>query len=115
MKMTTFRFDRGVKGMNVVASYDRGWNEGLQCAGTGGWSDEVSLNDDGAALFRISNGKSQLSICGMTYIRGMMFSVVPLSETVEGFEIDQDDNGITVVCKGVYRIEYQPVEMPPRR
>lgn len=115
MQTTTFRFNKGAKGMSVIVSYDTGWNEGLQCGGAGGWSDEVALNEHDAALFRISNGKGRLSICGMTYIRGMMFSVVPLSETVEGFEIDQDDNGITVVCKGAYALEYEPADLPPRR
>ena len=115
MTETTFRFTKGPNGMTVAVSYDTGWNEGLQCSGEGGWLDEVALNDDDAAIFRIRNIKTRkrLSICGVRYWRGMTFSVVCLDDNAEGFEITEDEQGVTVVCKGGSSLEYDPAEPPP--
>jgi hypothetical protein len=116
MTDTTFRFTRGTKGMAVAASYDTGWNEGLQCGGAGGWTDEVALNDDDAAVFRMRNMKTgnRISVCGMRYWRGMTFSAVVLTDSVEGFDITEDADGITVVCKGGSSIEYTPAVPAPK-
>lgn len=115
MTETTFRFTQGPKGMTVAVSYDTGWNEGLQCSGEGGWLDEVALNEDDAAIFRIRNirTRKRLSICGMRHWRGMTFSVVCLDDTAEGFEITEDEAGVTVVCFGGSSLEYEPAEPPP--
>lgn len=116
MTETTFRFTRGPNGMTVAVSYDTGWNEGLDCGGEGGWLDEVALNDDDAAIFRIRNIKTnrRLSICGVRSGRGMTFSVVALDETTEGFEIDEDSKGFTIVCYGPSSLEYDPAVPAPR-
>lgn len=114
MSDITFCFTKGSKGMQVAASYDTGWNEGLQCGGKGGWTDEVALNDHDAAVFRVRNirtGKS-LSICGLRWWRGMTFSVVSLDETVDGFTINEEPTQVTVVCHGPFSIKYDPAEIP---
>lgn len=100
--------------MTVTASYDTGWNKLLQCGGHGGWTDQVALNEQDAALFQISNGHSRLSICGMKWIRGMTFSVLSLSNTIQGFEIVENDNAVTIVCKGPYTVEYDSANLAPK-
>lgn len=116
MTETTFRFTKGDKGMTVAVSYDTGWNEGLQCSGEGGWLDEVAFNEDDAAIFRVRNIKTRkrVSICGVRNWRGMTFSVVCLDDTAEGFEITEDEAGVTVVCKAGSAIEYEPAVPAPR-
>ena len=111
---TIFRFTKGDNGMLVTASYDTGWNEGLQCSGKGGWTDEVALNDDDAAIFRMGNMKTgnKISVCGIKYFRGMTFSAVALTDSVDGFDITQDTDSVTVVCKGGSTLEYDPADPP---
>lgn len=117
MTDTTFRFTQGDNGMLVTASYDNGWNDGLQCGGAGGWIDEVALNDDDAAVFRMRNMKTgnKISVCGIKYFRGMTFSAVALTDSVDGFDITQDTNSVTVVCKGGSTLDYDPADPPPKK
>lgn len=112
--VTTFRFEKGSKGMAVTASYDTGWNETLKMDGYGGWTDEVALNDHDAALFYVSNGRAKLSICGMKHWCGMNFSVIVLTQTKEGFEITEDETGVTVVCEGMFATQYERASPVPR-
>ena len=114
MTDTTFRFVKCDKGMQVTASYDTGWNEGMQCGGKGSWTDEVAVNDDSAAIFRVRNIRTgaKVSVCGMKWLRDMTFSVMFVGDIFEGFTIDQGDDYVAVTCHGPSSIEYTPVEIP---
>ena len=114
MTDTTFRFVKCKNGMQVTASYDTGWHEGLQCGGKGGWTDEVAFNEDDAAVFRMRNVRTgaKISICGMKWLRDMTFSVIFVSEVFDGFTVNEGEDYVEVTCYGPSSIEYTPVKLP---
>jgi hypothetical protein len=121
MNHAVFEFTKGHYGMHVKCHTDHGWNEGLGCGGRVGWEDEVALNDDDAALFRIRNieNNESISVCGMKHWRGMTFSAVVLSETNTSFGIIEEHDRVVVRVYGKHgkpgktAVDYTPEEAPP--
>lgn len=118
---TVFHFTKGHYGMRVESYTDHGWNEGLGCGGRVGWSDEVALNDDDAAIFRVTNIETgeRVSVCGMRHWRGMTFSAVVLSDTNTTFVINEQRDSLTMRVYGQHgqpgktTVEYVAEVIPP--
>jgi hypothetical protein len=113
MNGVQYCFTQGTEGMQVSVSYDTGWNKSMQCGGVGGWEDEIELNENDAAMFRIRNCRTggKVSVCGIKWLRGMTFSAIFVGEPDhKGFIIEQDDNSVTVTCYGPSSLEYTPAQ-----
>jgi hypothetical protein len=114
--MTRFEFTNAPNAMNVAVSYDTGWNHNLDCDGKGGWTDSVALNDDDAALMRITNiqTRSQISVCGQRGHSGMTWSVIANSDSVDGFDIEINKSRVTVTCYAGFTVEYISANQPSK-
>lgn len=106
--ITRFRFTSDGATATITAEYDVGRIEHLNCSGQGGWSDQIKLNNEDAAVCRIRNSRTQasVSICGIRWMNSTWtWSVITLNDQ-EGITFSQDDNGVTVNCEGTFTVEY---------
>jgi hypothetical protein len=107
--ITRFRITSTDDTAAITAEYDVGPIEHLNCSGQGGWTDQIKLNDEDAAICRIRNCRTQasVSICGIREMNSTWtWSVISLNDE-EGITFSQDDNGVTVNCDGAFTIEYE--------
>ena len=107
--ITRFRFASDGATATITAEYDVGRIEHLNCSGQGGWSDQIKLNGEDAAVCRIRNCRTQarVSICGIRCMNSTWtWSVISLNDQ-EGITFSQDDNGVTVNCEGAFTVEYE--------
>jgi hypothetical protein len=94
MTETTYKFTIGDNGIVISASYDTGWNEGLNCGGAGGWTTTTSRHE-----FYMKSIKSLNGLVVKTNGTDFWTEYYNSETGVDGYTVTIEDNTVTVVAK----------------